>query len=247
VNARACRRAVALAFTLAMCMVRFGMVRLRGPLTWERRARWVHDSSQQILASLGIEYEVQGETPTAGLVVANHLSYLDILILSAAMPCIFVAKSEIASWPFFGTATRCGGTIYIDRASRASAGRVADLMESRLQRSVPVLFFPEGTSSDGSGLLPFHNRLFEPAIRTRSTVTSASVRYRLQHGMPERELCWFGDDAFLPHLWKALGYPGFTAEVRFGAAQIYPDRRSAAEQTYAEIAAMRAGVELIPQ
>ena len=246
-NVRACWRAVALALTLAMCMVRFGMARLRGTLTWEQRARWVQDSSRRILSSLGIKYEVQGEPPASGLVVANHLSYLDILILSAAMPCFFVAKAEIASWLFFGMATRCGGTIYIDRASRASAEKVAATIASRLQMPIHVLFFPEGTSSDGSGLLPFHARLFEPAIRARSTITPASVRYRLQHGMPERELCWFGDEAFLPHLWKALGYPGFTAEVRFGAAQIYPDRRTAAEQTYAEIAAMRAGAELILQ
>lgn len=246
-NLRACRRAVALAFTLAMCMVRFGISRLRGPLTWQQRALWVHDSSRRLLASLGIEYTVEGDPPTAGLVVANHLSYLDILILSAAMPCFFVAKAEIANWPFFGVATRCGGTIFINRASRASAERVAAIMMRRLELAIPVLFFPEGTSSDGSGLLPFHARLFEPAIRTQSTITPASVRYRLQNGIPERELCWFGDDEFLPHLWKALGFQGFTAEVRFGTPQIYPDRRTAAAQTQAEIAAMRTEDELVLQ
>jgi hypothetical protein len=78
-------------------------------------------------------------------------------------------------------------------------------------------------------------------------VTAASVRYVLQHDIPERELCWFGDAPFLPHLWKALGVSGFSAEVRFGAPHLYPDRRTAAEQTYAEILSMRAGSELVLQ
>jgi 1-acyl-sn-glycerol-3-phosphate acyltransferase len=163
------------------------------------------------------------------------------------MPCFFVAKAEIAHWPFFGMATRNGGTIYIDRASRASAGRVAEEMEERLSLPVPVLFFPEGTSTDGSSLLRFHTRLFEPAVRTGALVTPASVRYLLEDGTAERELCWFGNDPFLPHLWKVLGASGFSAEVRFGEPHLYLDRRTAAEQTHAEIAAMRTGNQLVLQ
>lgn len=244
---RACRRAVALALALMMCMVRLSLARLRGPLTLEDRAHWVQSSCRSILARLGIEYTVEGMPPTAGLVVANHLSYLDILIFSAAMPCFFVAKAEIASWPFFGIATRNGGTIYIDRSSRASANKVAGVIAERLSLPVPILFFPEGTSSDGSSLLPFHASLFEPAARAKAPVTAAAVRYILQDGTPESELCWFGDAPFLPHLWKAVGVAGFSAAVRFGEPQIYPDRRTAAEQTHAEILALRTGRELILQ
>jgi 1-acyl-sn-glycerol-3-phosphate acyltransferase len=228
-------------------MVWLGLARLRGPLTLQRRALWIQRSSRRILSRLGIAYTVYGEPPAAGLVVSNHLSYLDILILGAAVPCSFVAKAEIAHWPFFGMATRNGGTIYIDRSSRASAAQVAATIAERLALPLPILFFPEGTSSDGSSLLRFHSGLFEPAIRARAMVTSASVRYVLQCGTPERELCWFGDAPFLPHLWKALGVSGFTAEVRFGTPHLYPDRRTAAEQTYAEILAMRMGSELVLQ
>jgi len=247
VRLRAFRRAAALAFILMVCTVRLGWARLRGALTLEARARWVHESSRMILAGLGIGFVVEGETPAAGLVAANHLSYLDILIFGAAMPCFFVAKTEIARWPFFGMATRNGGTIYIDRASRASACRVAAEIEERLALPVPVLFFPEGTSTDGSSLLRFHARLFEPAVRAGAMVTSASIRYVLQNGTAERELCWFGDDAFLPHLWKVLGASGFSAEVRFGEPHLYLDRRTAAEQTHTEILAMRTDKELILQ
>ncbi len=244
---RAARRAVALGLALALCVLRFWFARLRGPLTLERRARWLQSSCRLVMASLGIHYQVEGQPPERGLVVANHLSYLDILILSAAMPCFFVAKAEIKGWPFFGKAARIGGTLFIDRSSLASAEKVSALIAKRLALPVPVLFFPEGTSSDGSALLPFHSRLFEPAVRARAPVTAAAVRYVLAEGAEERDLCWFGDDAFLPHLWKALGTPGFSAEVRFGEPQVYTHRRTAADQTHAEITAMRNGDSLMLQ
>lgn len=240
-NLRAFRRAVALAFALALCVLRYWLARMHGPLTLERRALWLQSACRLILASLGIHYFVEGQPPERGVVVANHLSYLDIVILSAAMPCFFVAKAEIRNWPFFGKAARVGGTLFIDRSSLASAEKVASLIAKRLELPVPVLFFPEGTSTDGTSLLPFHPRLFEPAVRAEANVTAAAVRYVLAEGAEERDLCWFGDEGFLPHLWKALGTAGFTAEVRFGEPQIYPHRRVAADQTRAEIAAMRNG------
>jgi len=244
---RAARRAVALGFTLMFCMIRLGMARLRGPLTLESRALWVQQSCRRILSCLGIRWSVEGQPPSEGVVVANHLSYLDILILSAAMPCFFVAKAEISNWPFFGMATTAGGTLFIDRASLASAEKVSAMIAERLSLRVPVLFFPEGTSTDGSSLLRFHSRLFEPAIRAEAPITAASVRYVIEDGTPESELCWFGDDEFLPHLWKALGVSGFFAEVRFGEPQVYDHRRTAADLTHAEITAMRTGGELVAQ
>jgi 1-acyl-sn-glycerol-3-phosphate acyltransferase len=230
---------VALGLSLAVTIVRFWLLRLSGPITWERRALWAQSSSRLVLGSLGIHYRVEGEPPTHGLVVCNHLSYLDILILSAAMPCFFVAKVEIDAWPIFGKAARACGTIFIDRSSLASAMSVADQIEERLKLAVPVLFFPEGTSTDGSKVLRFHSRLFEPATANATPITAAAVRYVIQGGVEERELCWFGEAAFLPHLLKALGTPGFLADVSFGEPHIYPDRRTAAEITNAEIAAKR--------
>jgi 1-acyl-sn-glycerol-3-phosphate acyltransferase len=90
-------------------------------------------------------------------VVSNHLSYIDILVLAAAMPCFFVAKIEIGGWPFFGKAARSNGTIFVDRGSLASAMSVAEQMTERLKLPipVPVLLFPEGTSTDGSQVIRF--------------------------------------------------------------------------------------------
>jgi 1-acyl-sn-glycerol-3-phosphate acyltransferase len=200
---------------------------------------WLQSASKRTLSALDVHYRVEGQPPGRGLVVANHLSYLDILIFSAVMPCFFVAKAEIKNWPYFGRAARTGGSLFIDRNSPASAEKVAALIAERLVLPVPVLFFPEGTSTDGSSLLRFHSWLFEPAIRAGAPVTAAALRYVPLNGAEERELCWFGDHPFLSHLWKTLGTAGFTAELRFSEPHVYPHRRTAAERTRAEITAMR--------
>jgi 1-acyl-sn-glycerol-3-phosphate acyltransferase len=238
---RQIRRAVALGYALLSCMVRYWLLRLRGPISMVRRALWVQQAAHGILTSLGIEYSVEGQPPSFGLVVSNHLSYLDILILSTAMPCFFVAKMEIGGWPFFGKAARVGGTIFLDRSSMKSAMSVADQMTERLKLPVPVLLFPEGTSTDGSEVLPFHPRLIDPATSTGTPITAAAVRYVIDGGVAERELCWFGDTEFLPHLSKALNTPGFKAHVTFGEPKTYTDRRTAANATHAEVSAMRQG------
>ena len=238
---RQARRAVALGLALAAIVLRYWIIRVRGPLGLERRAVWLQSACRLVLRSLGIHYHVEGVAPSHGLVVANHLSYLDILIFSSAMPCFFVAKSEVENWPYFGKAARTGGTLFIDRSSLASADEVATQIAERLALAVPILFFPEGTSTDGSTVLRFHSWLYDPAIRIGAPVTAAAVRYVLAGDSQESDLCWFGDASFLPHLWKALGTAGFSAEVKFGEPHIYPDRRTAARATRAEVTAMRSG------
>ena len=128
--------------------------------------------------------------------------------------------------------------MFIDRSSLASAERVSAEISERLKLKIPVVFFPEGTSTDGN-LQRFHSRLFEPAIRAQSQITAASIRYVVGEGRPERELCWFGETHFASHLWNTLHLPSFHAELRFGQPHLYPHRRVAADATYAEIASLR--------
>ena len=246
---RRTRRAVALLFSILTCIVRFWLLGLSGPRTLERRALWVQASARHMLKSLGIEYTVEGVPPTHGLVVSNHLSYIDILIFSAAMPCFFVAKMEIVGWPFFGKAARSGGTIFVDRSSLASAQSVAEQMTERLKLPIPipVLLFPEGTSTDGSQVIRFHSRLIDPATSLGVPITTACVRYVLPPGIEERELCWYGDETFVNHLWKVLGVTGYVAEVQFGEPRVYTDRRVAADRTHDEISAMRERGALVGQ
>jgi 1-acyl-sn-glycerol-3-phosphate acyltransferase len=213
-------------------------------MTLERRALWLQGSARAILKVLDIKTQVDGKPPICGLVVSNHLSYLDIIIISAAMPCFFVAKMEIGSWPFFGRAARSGGTIFLDRSSLVSANAVAEQMTERLRLPIPVLLFPEGTSTDGLQVLRFHSRLIDPATTMGAPITAAAIRYVIDGGIAERELCWYGDAGFMAHLWKVLSVKGFAARLHFGRPKIYSDRRVAADETHAEITTWRETGEL---
>jgi 1-acyl-sn-glycerol-3-phosphate acyltransferase len=136
---------------------------------------------------------------------------------------------------------RACGALFVDRSSRSSALEVTEQVADRLKGPLPVLFFPEGTSTDGREVLRFHSRLFTPAVEAGVPVTTATIRYVIDDGTPEQELCWYGDTLLLPHLWKALGVKGFYADVRFGEPKIYRHRREAADQTHNEIDAVRKG------
>jgi len=238
---RRLRRAVALVFALAVGIIRLALMRLRGPLTPERRGAWLQSTSRRVACSLGVGIKITGQPPAHGLVVSNHLSHIDAIIYAAVVPSVMVAKTEIRSWPLIGMMARACGTLFVDRESRSSALEVTEQVAERLKGPLPVLFFPEGTSTDGSEVLRFHSRLFTPAVEAGVPVTTATIRYVIEDGTPERELCWYGDALLMPHLWKALGVKGFYADVRFGEPKVYLDRREAADQTHDEIVAVRNG------
>lgn len=239
---RAARRAVALSFGLLLAVGLFWLRRLRGPMTLVDRARWLQQACKLILKCVGIHYEVEGTPPQRGVLVANHLTYMDVLVISAATPCFFVAKMEIDSWPFFGMTARMGGTLFLDRSSLASAEAVSAMIAERLALPVPVLFFPEGTSTDGTEVWRFHSRLFEPPVAAGAQITAAAIEYVAHDGRPERDLCWYGDDAFVPHLGRTLDVPGISARVSFGEPRVYGHRREAADATHDEIESKRKGV-----
>jgi 1-acyl-sn-glycerol-3-phosphate acyltransferase len=238
-------RGFLLVASLLFCALRFAATSLRqflsgSRVTPQQRAEWMHFCGRIVMAALGIGYRVEGELPSGNVqIAANHLSYLDIVIVSAALPAAFVAKREIGGWAGFGPLSKMGGAIFVDRASRASAWETAEAMAERLQSGVPVVLFPEGTSTDGSEVLRFHSTLFAPAVETRIPVVPAAVFYEVKGEGAERDLCWFGDDAFLPHLLRVLRVEGFTAVVRFGQPEIYPDRQTAAWRSHDAVAAMR--------
>ena len=243
---RAARRAVLLGSLLIFCFARSVVLRLfrpDTPDTLENRAKWLHESGVFVMKHLGIPLRITGTPPAGGLLVANHLSYLDIVTFGAALPCYLVSKAQISRWPFFGTLARAGGTIFVDRSSRASAESVTAIIDDRLKGPVPVLFFPEGTSTDGTQLLRFHSRFYTPAVDRSIPITAAAVRYIFDDGTPEHEICWYGDDSFLPHVFKMLRLGDFSVEIQFGEPRIYASRREAANETYLEIEAMRAHQE----
>lgn len=253
VTFRLVRRAAVLMAALGFCFLRFGWIwfwwKLRGrDVPLKVRARWMHFCGRIVLAGMGVRFRIEGERPQGvTLIVSNHLSYLDIVIAAVAMPIVFVSKEEIDRWPVFGAIARRGKTIFLDRQSRASARRVVAEMAERLSEGVPVLLFPEGTSTDGSKVLRFHAPLFEPAVAAGVAITPAAIKYEpMARGVVERDLCWFGDETFVPHLMRVLNVEGFTAVMRFGKPLVAGDRRGAAVAAHDAVSKMRAVGEARP-
>ena len=169
-----------------------------------------------VCALFGIHLRVMGK-PVAGqgvLLVANHTSWLDILIFSAATPLSFVAKAEVGSWPLFGTLARLQRTVFVERERRSTTGEVRDVIRERLLAGETLLLFPEGTSHDGNRVLPFKSALLGAAEAVLASgqhvaVQPVSAAFTGLHGLPmgreNRPLfAWYGDMEMLPHLWEAI-------------------------------------------
>ena len=136
------------------------------------RATWLQNTSRRLLRVFRIETHFTGDIPSSGLLVCNHLSYLDILVLSALVPCVFVAKREVKDWPVFGWFAKKAGTVFVHREQRAQAVQTVNEIEAALQTGAVVVLFPEGTSSGGETVLPFKSSLLEPAARHTHSLTA---------------------------------------------------------------------------
>ena len=238
-------KAVILLFSLLQCVLSFLPLLLRGETSPEERAVWLHSCCKLVLRRLGFGVSVLGTAPRSGLLVSNHLSYLDILVYGATVPCVFVSKLEVRSWPLLGLLASLGGTVFIDRRSAASAAEAARRIETLLTAGLLVLIFPEGTSSDGSDVLRFHAPLFAPAIRATATATSAAIGYSAGTLAVEADLCYYGDISFAPHLLQILQLPEISAMVSFAdSGRLFADRKDAAATTRAEVVELRRGLGL---
>jgi 1-acyl-sn-glycerol-3-phosphate acyltransferase len=188
---------------------------VRGPLTVGDRAVWLQRHSRRVLRVLHVRLRSDGPLPGPGFLVANHLSYLDILVLAAVAPCVFVAKREVRGWPLFGWFARMAGTVFVDRERRTDAGRAVAALRALAGQGVTVVLFPEGTSSDGREVLPFKSALLEP-LTGQPVCAVAHLRYALTDGDPADEVCYWRDMTLFPHLVNLLAKEGVAAEVRCG-------------------------------
>jgi 1-acyl-sn-glycerol-3-phosphate acyltransferase len=188
----------------------------------QRREAHVQAWSQGMLRVLGIPLQVQGEPALHGpmLLVANHISWLDILVLHAARYCRFVSKSDVKHWPVIGTLATGGGTLYIEREKRRDAMRVVHHMAESLKAGEIVGVFPEGTTGDGRALLPFHGNLIQAAISADAPVQPVALRFiDRESGEDSDGPLYLGDDSLLGSLWRTLAGKPFVAQVRFGTAE----------------------------
>lgn len=192
--------------------------------------------ARMICRLLGLRIEVAGEPPRPPFVlVANHLSYLDILALLSELDGVFVAKSEIAGWPILGVLARSTGTIFVERARKSQLPQVLEQVVQALGRGNGVVFFPEGTSSRGAAVLPFKASLFEVALRTGLPVHTASLHYEVPRGSQPAWLsvAWWGDMTFTDHFLRLLTLPRIRARISFGSAPVHgDDRKVLASETY---------------
>lgn len=185
---------------------------------------------------LGMSLTVQGAPPPPPFfLVANHLSYVDIIALASQLDCCFVAKSEVAHWPLLGALARSFGTIFIDRRHRHDIPRVNALIATAQKDGWGVVLFPEGTSTKGAAVLPFKPSLLESPATTGQPVAIASISYRTKptHPSAHEAICWWGDAAFAPHLLALLRLPSFAATLTFGAETVQGrDRKELAQQLH---------------
>jgi lyso-ornithine lipid O-acyltransferase len=240
-------RGIVLAVSLLEVLSRFAILRMkRGTkLTLRDRAEWLHRACAIIVPRLSMHVSPSGQPPDNGLLVSNHLSHLDILLYAAVMPCVFIAKSEVVKWPMFGLLARCGGTIFVERGRVRGVNDPAREIADALRLGIPVVLFPEGTSTDGSAVLPFRSAFFEPAIAARAAIRPAAIAYSMSDGV-EADLCYYGDITFFPHLLSVLARKRVRGTIVFGDEVRANDRKTAASRAWTEVVALRELVASAP-
>ncbi|MGC2695475.1 MAG: lysophospholipid acyltransferase family protein [Candidatus Angelobacter sp.] len=237
---RVARRFLVVAFCICACLTEYLIHFLTGQKALNQRTFPLHRWSAVALRWLGVKVVVQGVLPEKGLVVSNHLSYLDILVFSAVAPCAFVAKREIRSWPGVGWIATLAGTIYIDRSRRSATHWIQPEIAAALAARSRLVIFPEGTSSDGKQILPFRSSLLQPAIENRTSITAASLSYEIEDGDPAVDVCYWGNMKMAPHALKLFGKNGVTATLRFGGrSQVFTDRKEAVRILQKEVTALK--------
>lgn len=203
--------------------------------------------SRQTLRVLGIHLQVLGDPPTQGplLVVANHMSWLDIVVLNAVRPCRFVSKADVKHWPVVGQLVAASGTLFIERENRRDALRVVHQMAEQLQAGDVLAVFPEGTTGDGQGVLPFHANLLQAALATDSPILPVGLAYLRGNGQAllgeahrHDAPTYIGDTTLVVSIWRTASATDVQATVHWGEPEFAQgrDRRAWGQALRAEVA-----------
>ncbi|MGH6792303.1 MAG: lysophospholipid acyltransferase family protein [Methyloceanibacter sp.] len=207
---------------------------------------WYH---RQVCKIVGIRLNVEGEIAEEQgvLLISNHVSWIDIAVLSALAPVSFVAKQEVASWPFVSWLAKLQRSVFVDRNRRNEVGNKANEILSRLESGDHIVLFAEGTSSDGNCVVPFKTALFAAAKPAGGRAMGAEVSaqtlaltYTKLYGLPlcrrgRPMVAWYGDMDLASHAWRLLGLGPLDAHIRIGPPvplDAFPDRKALAR--YAE-------------
>lgn len=201
------------------------------------RSRW----SRRLLELLGIRIEAAEGIAAGlegGLLVANHVSFVDIFLINALLPSAFVAKSEVAHWPLIGWLARCNDTVFIERGKRKAAQHTREHMLAALGNSQRLAIFPEGTTTSGDRVLPFHGALFQGAIDAAVPVHALALSYHDPSGIRSEAPAYIDDLKLIDCLRTIFRARGLVARVDCAASfrPPLPDRRQLAHQAHQAIA-----------
>jgi 1-acyl-sn-glycerol-3-phosphate acyltransferase len=216
---------------------------------WRRRLTraW----SRQLLVLLGIRVETEGDLAgiATGLLAGNHISFIDIFVINAVLPSAFVAKSDVRQWPLIGWLCQCSNTVFIERGSRKAAHQTHRQMLAALASGQRLAIFPEGTTTAGDRLLPFHAALFQSAIDAAVPVHAIALGYRGADGARSAVPAYIDEISLIDCLVSVLEARGLVARVTLAASFAPPlaDRRHLAHHAHQAVAtALAHGAEALP-
>jgi 1-acyl-sn-glycerol-3-phosphate acyltransferase len=205
------------------------------------RQRLTRAWSRQLLALLGIRVETDGDLAgiATGLLVGNHISFIDIFVINAVLPSAFVAKSDVRQWPLIGWLCQRSNTVFIERGSRKAAHQAHRQMLAAFAAGQRLAIFPEGTTTAGDRLLPFHAALFQSAIDAAVPVHAIALGYRSRDGAPSTAPAYIDEISLIDCLVSVLEAGGLVARVTLAAsfAPPLPDRRHLAHRAHQAVAA----------
>lgn len=221
----------------------WGVVLVMTISNWQCASQWdqtISLWSARLLRILGIHLFVASPTQQIdrALLLANHISWLDIFVIHAARRVHFVSKSEVRHWPIAGWLAWKSGTLFIERTKRGDTVRINQEMRSILQQGGWVALFPEGTTSDGRQVRRFMPSLLQPAVDLMLPVIPAALSYRHPDGCHCDSASYIDQMSLAESLWRIAGEPAIHAHLEFGLAQTGSDRRSLAMAAQTEVARM---------
>jgi 1-acyl-sn-glycerol-3-phosphate acyltransferase len=197
------------------------------PRTRAQRAAWLSRIGNRLLRTQDITFTTIGPIPTHGAVITNHLTYVDIILHASIRPCVFVSKIEMRKTPILGWISMMAGTVYVNRAAgHRSAAKAAEGMAKGFRDSLPVVFFPEGTTGVGDEpTLPFRNGLLAQTLAANQPITAGFIHYDLNprdlaRGRSTRNDVHWGTQTLVQHLWNFTDLHGVHGTIRFAPEPI---------------------------
>jgi 1-acyl-sn-glycerol-3-phosphate acyltransferase len=209
-------------FFALVALVHLCITVLRAPNRWKIVSRITRKFTVLLTALLHIRIVVVGNERSLKrggfVIISNHVSYVDGIVLGSIFPIVFVSKNEVKSWPIVGQWNRLCGTIFINRQRKEKVPSMVEEMTRKLKQKANILLFPEGTSTNGERMLPFQTAPLAAPLRSRSVIVPVTLAYRSIEEKPvtvaNRDLIyWYGDMDFLPHFWRLMSLRSIEAVV----------------------------------